>query len=193
MNKLIFITLLLCSSAVHSQMDFLVFKKRNKQIAFFKKDSYVAFQLKSKEWITGYITKVQNDSFYVKPFIVHYTLTGADTVYYEVNPVAISDVFAMPRKGELFNYTNDHATIIFGNEHWVWIKNGWLFMITGGGYTALNITNSLIKNESPFIKDNISRIGIAAAVFFIGGLLHVTYKPVLRFGRKYHLQFIKTS
>ncbi|MGH2564520.1 MAG: hypothetical protein ACRDE5_08405 [Ginsengibacter sp.] len=137
MNKLILIALLLCSSIVYSQTDFFVFKKGNRQLAFFKKDSYIAFQLKSKEWITGYITKVQNDSFYVKPFIVHYTLMGPDTIYYRINSFAVTDVFAMPRKGELFNYTNGHTTMIFANEHWVWIKNGWFFLVPGGVYAGL--------------------------------------------------------
>jgi hypothetical protein len=114
----------LCSSIAYSQTDFIFFKKRNRQLAFFKKDSYIAFQLKSKECITRYITKVQNDSFYVKPFTVHYTLMGPDTIYYGINSFALTDIFAMPRKGELFNYTNDHVTKIFGNEHWIWIKNG---------------------------------------------------------------------
>ncbi|MGH2649532.1 MAG: hypothetical protein ACRDE8_18280 [Ginsengibacter sp.] len=133
----------------------------------------------------------QNDSFYVRPFIVHYTLMGPDTIYYGVNSFALTDVFAMPRKGELFNYTNDHVTMIFGNERWVWIKNGWFFMVTGSTYAGLNIANNLLKNQSSFTGNNISRLGIAVAVIFVGGLLHLTYHPVLRLGRKYYLQFIK--
>ncbi len=193
MNKLIFISLLLCSSVVYSQKNFFVFKKRNKQIAFFKKDSYIAFQLKNKEWITGYIKKVHSDSFDMRSFIIHYTLMGPDTVYYEIKAIALTDVLAMPRKGELFNYTNDHATMILGNEHWVWIKNGWLFIVGAGAYAGLNIANSIINNDDLFAANNVARLEIAAAVFIAGCLLHLTYHPVLKLGRKYQLQSITTS
>lgn len=137
--------------------------------------------------------QVQNDSFYVKPFTVHYTLMGPDTIYYGINSFALTDIFVMPRKGELFNYTNDHVTMIFGNEHWIWIKNGWFFMVPGSIYAGLNITNSLLKKQSPFTGNNITRLGVAAAVIFVGGLLHLTYHSVLKLGKKYYLKFIKLS
>lgn len=192
MYKLTFIALLtFCSSVVYSQQDFFILKKRNKKIAFFKKYSYITFQLKSREWITGYITKVQNDSFYVNPMVVHYSWMGADTVHYNILPVSLADVFAMPRKGEQSVYVNDRVKIILGNEHWVWIKNGWLFRVGGGGYTMLNTTNSLLQKDPPFASNNIGKLGIGAAVFLIGELLHLTYKPTLRIGKKYHIQSIK--
>jgi len=194
MNKLTLIALLtFCSSVVYSQQDFFILKKRNKKIAFFKKYSYITFQLKSREWITGYITKVQNDSFYVNPMVVRYSLMGADTVHFGVLPVALIDVFAMPRKGEQSVYVNDRVKIILGNEHWVWIKNGWLFRVGGGGYIMLNTTNSILQKDPPFASNNIGKLGIGAAVFLIGELLHLTYKPTLRIGKKYHLQLIKVS
>lgn len=188
------ITLLVfCSSLVYAQQDFLVLKKRNKRIAFFMKDSYITFQLKSEVWITGYITKVQQDSFYVKQLLVRYTSMGADTVHLGILPVAIADVFAMPRKGEQLAFVDDHIKITLGNEHWVWIKNGWLFIVAGGSYAILNITNSLVQKKPPFASNNIGRVGISVAVFLIGELLHKTYHPVLGLGKKYHLQSIKAS
>lgn len=194
MNKITLITLFtFCFSVAYSQQDFFVFKKRNKKISFFMKDSYITFQLKSEEWVTGYITKVHNDSFYVNPRVIRYGLMGTDTLHYGILVVALTDVFAMPRKGELFIYDNDKVKIILGNEHWVWIKNGLLFLVGGGGYTILNTTNSFIQKEPPLASNNIGKLGIGAAVFLIGKLLHLKYKPTLRLGKKYHLQSIKAS
>src|SRR5579875_1889364 len=151
MNKRAIVVLLFfCAATASAQKNFLVFKKRNKTIALYTQNTYITFLLKNEGWITGYITRVQHDSFYVKPMVVRYQLMGIDTVYFEVLPVALADVFAMPRKGAQMVFVNDEPKMTSGNEHWVWFKNGWLFMIAGGGYTILNATNTLLQKEPPF-------------------------------------------
>lgn len=194
MHKLTLITLFtFCSLIAFSQQDFLVLKKRNKRVSFFMKDAYITFQMKDRDWVSGYITKVQNDSFFVKRISIRYSLLGTDTVHFGVIPVALSDVYAMPRKGEQVGFEDDRVRITMGDEKWVWVKNGALFMIVGGGYTFLNVTNTLIQGDKPFAHNNIARVAIGTATFLAGLLLHKAYKPFLIMGRKYHLQTIKVS
>jgi hypothetical protein len=193
MDKLTLIALLtFYSSILSAQQDLLVFKKENKAISYLKKYSYINFQLKNHQWYTGYITKVQNDSFYVSTFVVHYSLMGADSVHYAEFPVAIGDVYAMPKKGVQFGYPNDRVTINpqAGHVYWAWIKNGWLLKAGAGGYVALYVINGLVKNNFTFSG---SKFGIAAAIFLAGEILHQTYKPSLRMGKKYHLESVKIS
>jgi hypothetical protein len=187
--------LLLCSSALYSQQDFFVFKKRNKTIASFRKDYYIAFQLKNRDWHTGFITKIQNDSFFIKSMVVRYSLTGlmgSDTVYYPVQPFALTDVYAMPKRGVQVDYIDGRFQITTegGHQHWYWIKSGWLFRVGGAGYAGLNVINGLIKND---LSLSGSKLGIAAGLFAGGVLLKHTYKLTLRLKKKYHLQFIKIS
>lgn len=196
MTKPLLITFLLfCSSALYSQQDFFVFKKRNKTITSFRKDYYIAFQLKNREWHTGYITKIQNDSFFIKPMVVRYNLTGlmgSDTIYYPVQPFALTDVYAMPKKGVQVDYIDGRFQITTsgGHVHWYWIKSGWVFRAGGVGYAGLNVINGLIKND---LSLSDGKLGIAAGVFLGGVILHKAYKPVLRLKRKYRLEFIKIS
>ena len=182
--------ILFYSSLVYSQNDLFVLKKRFRSVEIFKKDSYITFRLRNRQWYTGYITAVQNDSFYVTQVLIHYRLMGADTLHFSGLHVAINDVYAMPRKKELFDYVNDHVKIIYGKESWVYVKNGLLFQLAGGGYALLNIANDLIKNNSPFSGRNKYSLGIGAAVFLLGELLHLNYKPTLRLRKKYHLEYV---
>jgi hypothetical protein len=182
----------ICSSVVYCQHDFFIFKKKDKTIALFSKDSYIAFQVKDHQWYTGYITKVQSDSFYIKPMVVHYNLVGTDTAYYDVLPFTLADVFAMPKKGVQVDYINGRFQITTsgGHVHWYWVKSGWIFRAGAAGYAILNVLNGVIKNNFSFSGSNL---GIAAAVFLFGELLHHTYKPTLRLGKKYYLQPVKVS
>lgn len=191
MTKTLFLILIaFYSSSAYTQNDFFILKKRNKSIQYFWKDSHITLQLKNNEWVTGIITNIVNDSFYLKQELIHYHLMGADTFHFSGLHVALKDVYAMPRKNELFVYDNDGVKVILGNERFVWVKNGWLFRWGGGSYVGLNIINDLIKKNPPFARNNIARLGIGTAVFLIGELLNLNYKPTLRMGKKYHLEYL---
>ena len=193
MNKLTLITILSLSlSVAYSQQNILVFKKRNETINRFWKGSFIAFQLKDNEWQKGEITKIQNDSFYIRPRIIHYNLMGADTAYYNAVGFSLTDVFALPKKGVLIDYINGRFQISRsgGHLHWYWIKSGWIFRVGAAGYAGLNIANGIIDNDFSLRG---SKLGIAAAVFLGGVLLHKSYKPTSRIRKKYHLEVFKLS
>jgi hypothetical protein len=195
MTKLTLIALLSFSfSLAYCQQNILVFKKRNKEIDRYWKGSTIAFQLRDKQWQKGEITKIKNDSFYIRPMIVRYSLMSSDTVHFSVIGFSLTDVFAMPNKGILIDYINGGFQISRsgGHVHWYWIKSGWIFRVGAAGYTGLNIANGLIKNNFSF-SDSKTRLLTAAAVFLGGVLLHRSYKPYLRIGRKYGLETLELS
>ena len=158
------------------------------------KGSTISFQLKNKQWQKGEITKIQNDSFFIRPMIVRYALMGTDTFHYKIMGFALTDVFAMPNKGILVDYINGRFQISTsgGHVHWYWIKSGWIFRVGGAGYAGLNIANGLIDNNFSF-RESKTRLAAAAAVFLGGVLLHKSYKPYLRLGRKYSLEILCRS
>lgn len=184
--------LVLSHSALYSQHDFFIFKKKYEPIATFHKNSYIAFKMKNRQWQTGYITKVQNDSFWIKPMVVFFNLMNRDTVWYNVQPYALTDIYEMPKKGVQIDYIKGRFQITKtgGHVHWYWVKSGWIFRAGAIGYTILNMANGFAKNDFSFTG---SKLGIAAAVFLGGVLLHRNYKPTVRIGKSYHVQSVKIS
>jgi hypothetical protein len=195
MTKLTFTAILSFSFTIaYCQQNILVFKKKGKEVSRYWKGSTIAFQLRDKQWQKGEITKIQNDSLYIRPMIVRYSLMGSDTVHYSVTGFALTDIFALPNKGILIDYINGSFQISSsgGHVHWYWIKSGWLFRVGAAGYAGLHITNGLIKNNFS-ISDSKGQLLTAAAVFLGGVLLHKNYKPYLRIGKKYQLKNFRLS
>jgi hypothetical protein len=168
-----------------SQQDFFLLKKGNKTIISFRKGFYIAFQTKNKEWVTGDITGIRNDSFMVRPRIIQVQLMRTDTFYFPIMALALSDVVLLPKKGVKIDYIGGQSRIntSAGHIHWYWIKSGLLFRAGGAGLALLGLVNGL----------SINLIGIAGGIFILGEVMHRTYKLTMKMGKKYHLQFIKIS
>jgi hypothetical protein len=195
MNKLTLIAILSFSfSSAYCQQDILLFKKKNKEITRYWKGSIIAFQLKDKQWQKGEITKIQNDSIYIRPRVVRYSLMRTDTISYSVKGFSLRDVFAMPNKGILVDYINGRFQISGsgGHVHFYWIKSGWLFRVGAAGYAGLHVANGLLNNNFS-LADSKTQLITAATVFLAGVLLHKNYKPYLRIDRKHHLEILKLS
>ncbi len=112
---------------------------------------------------------------------------GTDTIHYGGLSFKIRDVYALPTKNELIIYENDQVNIILGHEKFVWVRNGFIFMVVGAGYAGLSIVNDLASKEPPFAQDNLAGLGIAAGVFLIGLYLHHNFDPYIHLGKKYRL------
>lgn len=191
MIRIAVLFIVLCSFLVaRSQESFFVLKKKGKTLQRFSTGSLINLELRSGEWISGNITKMGPDSFYVRPQSIRYSMFGADTVHFSIVKVAFADVARMPRKSAMFFYRNDKVQIIHGHEKFVYVKNGLIFQLAGGGYAALNIAGSLFNHEPPFSQRNVKRLSVAALVFGIGEILHLTYHQYLRLGKKYQLKYI---
>jgi hypothetical protein len=192
MYKLLTILLFFYSSYADAQQNFFVLKKGSKTIKSYRAGFDIAFQTKNQQWTTGKITKIQNDSFFIRPGIVHYYLMGTDTTYYPIISFALADVVILPKKGLKIDYINGQFQInrSAGHVHFYWIKSGWVFRVGSAGYALLNIVNGLIQNSLSF---SWGTFGVAAGIFLFGEILHRTYKVTMRMGKKYHLEFINVT
>lgn len=179
--------MILCFYAlfVRAQADFFVLKKGNKTITSFREGFYIAFQTKNKEWVTGNISSIRNDSFFVKPRIIIVQLMRTDTFYFPIMALALSDIVILPKKGVKIDYIRGRSRIntSAGHVHWYWIKSGFIFRVGGAGFILLGLANGL----------SAGLMAIPASVFILGEVLHRTYKVTMKMGKRYHLQFIKLS
>lgn len=154
----------------------------------------MAFQQKNLQWQTGYITKVQNDSFWIKPMVVFYNWMGSDTVHYNVIPFSLTDIYAMPKKGIQVDYIDGRFQITRsgGHVHWFWIKSGVIFRAGGAAYAGVHVFNGISDNKFSFSKSKNQLAG-SATVFLFGTLLKLLYKPTLQIGNQYKIQMIRLS
>ena len=172
-----------------TQQAILLFKKKNITVQSFWVGSTIAFQSQDKEWQKGEITTIRNDSFFIRPTVVQYSLLTTDTFYYNVARFSVSDVYAMPKRGVLIDYKDGEFQVSQsgGHQHWYWIKSGWLFRVAAAGYAGLIVANTLIDSDLS-LSDSKTQLAVAGAVFTVGVLLKKIYKLTLRTGKRYHLE-----
>jgi hypothetical protein len=191
MKKLLLAALVtsFCFVAI-AQNDFFILRKGKKAVRYFHIGSGISFQLKNKQWTKGFITKIENDSFYfTKEIVVYHLGAGADSMHFSGYHYALSDIYALPKRGFQIDYIDGRFQITGsgGHQHFYWIKSGWIFRAGAAGYTALNIINGALKNNYS-LKG--SKIGIAAAVFASGVTLKKVYKLTIKMGKRYQLQTV---
>ncbi|OQP41098.1 hypothetical protein A4H97_16005 [Niastella yeongjuensis] len=176
-----------------SQNGYLVLKKRHRPLRYFWKDSRITFQRNDGEWIHGIITNIHNDSFSLTRESIRYTLSGVDTTHYRGYIFSLKDIYALPTKKEMIVHDNNRVRVILGHEKFVWVRNGFIFQVAGAGYVVLNIANDLIQNEPPFEQEKLKGLAIGSAVFLIGTILHWSFYPHIRIGKKFHLEAVVIS
>ena len=165
----------------------MVFKKRHKIVSYFFKDSYISFQLKGGDWMSGIITRIGTDSLYLKKERIQNSLLGADTAHYGGFVFALADIAAMPRRGLAIHEVNGQYTIDrgAGHMHFWWVKSGWIFRTGAAGYVGLNLLNRLIDKKPAF---NPQAFAVAGLVFTGGLILKKAYKVTLPLGHTYYLK-----
>ena len=181
MQKIIlFFLLSIITQNCIAQNDFAVFKKGYKTIENFVSGDDIYFETKNKNWITAQIKSIKDDSMYLRPYtfvrtIDYWGLPHSDTSWLFRIAVCYRDIYALPKEKQSFGF----------------IRNGLLFQAGGAGYAGLNVINTLGDKQPLFDAQNGRRLGIAAAVFSLGELLHLTYKPYAVIGKKYKLEYVK--
>ena len=183
MNRciLILITAFIITSSF-AQSDFIQLKKNNKVLKTWFKDNNITLQLKNNQWLDAMIYKIQDDSLYLRPYVVQtyvnrIGLNFLDTTYYGLMIIHTSYIKAFPKEDEGFAY----------------VKNGAIFKIAGGGYALLNVINTLSNHEPVFGKDNLPKILIALSVFAVGEILSLTHKKDYIIGKKYRIEYISVK
>jgi len=194
MPKTIVLILAFCFPIVaFTQHGYLVLKKKNRPVRYFWKDSRITFQRNDGEWIHGIITNIHNDSFSLTRESISYTSYGIDTMHFRGYIFSVKDIYALPAKKEMVINDGNGVRVILGHEKFVWVRNGFIFQVGAAGYAGLNIANDLIRNEPPFEKKKLKGLGIASAVFLIGTILHYSFYPHIRIGKKYHVEAVAIS
>ena len=84
---LLFCTCLLANILIAQSGNVLILKDRGVTIKSFTKDNYIQFEFSNRQWITGQIQWIKNDSFQVKQYALQTVMTaygtyGQDTLRY---------------------------------------------------------------------------------------------------------------
>ena len=188
-TTLLIVTVLLCV-VTQAQNGFLIVKKGKKTIQFFGTDSRLTFQQSNGQWITGFINKIEKDSFTYTQEIIRYYTIGTDTIHYKGLRFSPKDISTLPSKRQQYYFQNDEVIITLGHENFVWVRNGFIFQVAGAGYAGISIINDLYRGDPPFAKKNLAGLGIAAATFLFGTLLHIKFDPYIRPGKKYRIELV---
>lgn len=178
---LILVSLLLVKQQ-YAQQDFLSLKKRGKNVQYFTKGSFITFQLNNQQWLSGYIKDVRNDSFSfqeikVRQYMNQWGTASLDTMYYASFKISPKNITAFPKTKEGFSF----------------IKNGALFKMGGAGYALVNIINGITRKEEIFTGQNLTNLGISAAIYMFGQVLSWNYDDKYTVGKKYQLIYVKMS
>jgi len=183
------IILLLFGRSTYAQKSILEFKRGRKVISRHWEGTEISFLLQDGEWKKGLIKKINKDSIYIQPSVVHYSPMGTDTFTLNTVGFSISEIHAMPKRGMLIDYKNGRFQISRsgGHVHFYWIKSGVLFRWGAAAYLGVALVNGLYDKER---KVTGGEIAYSLGVFGFGVLLKYLYKPYLKVGKKYHFKVL---
>jgi hypothetical protein len=191
MSRLLMLVLTISLSAItHAQTGYIVLRKNNRSQRFFWRDSHFTFQTADGQWTSGIVTKIGKDSFFLTQEIIRYQTMGFDTLHVSGFQFAVSDIVAIPTRNASVDYNNDQVEIGPGHEKFIWVRNGLIFQLIGGGWVALNVINDLGRKDPPFQKKKLAGLGIGMAAFIVGTILHKSFDPYIRIGKKYQLELV---
>lgn len=135
--------------------------------------------LDSRQWVDGYIHQIVRDTvtimyYDIRRFPNQFGTFSMDTVGTILIPFHYKEIAAIPKR----------------KQNWVFIRNGSLMKLAGGGYILLNLINGAYLNEPLTDRKNRQSLTIAGSSLALGFLLGWLYEPNLHMGRKYRLEYI---
>ena len=168
------------NTAIAQSGNILVLKDRGVTIKSFTKDNYIQFEFSNRQWITGQIQWIKNDSFQVKQYALQTTMTqygtyGQDTLRLGTLTLHINEIRAFAKdKGR---YQSVFA-------------NGTFLKVGGVLYGGLNITNSIINKEAVFSSQNIPSIAGGIVSFFVGRWMAKKNPPYRPIGKRFSVEIL---
>ncbi|HRP54819.1 hypothetical protein [Agriterribacter sp.] len=165
-------------SSFSQQSDFLSFRKRDRTIKTFFKGMPIEFVHLNGSAVNGIIEKIYNDTIYIVQYDVRMfpTMWGTrvrDTIGYYDLRFHYREIAAIPKPPKAFEF----------------VRNGTLFMLSGGGYAFLHTFNGLTQKRKIYPSTLVISGGVAALGFTMRKLRKYYY-PV---GKKYKMEYIKMS
>jgi hypothetical protein len=156
----------------------LMLKDRGVVVHSYTAGDYINFQFSNKQWLTGYIDWIKNDSVQINQFALQSIITvygtyGEDTLKLGKLALHINELIAFPKEKGHFNSV---------------FTNGAFLKTAGIGYLGLNVINSLSHRDPLFEKDNLSKLIGGALTWASGVLVHKSnpnYRPI---GKRYTVE-----
>jgi hypothetical protein len=176
-----FICLLAKTNIVMAQYgNVLVLKDRGVTIKSFTKDNYIEFEFSNRQWITGQIQWVKNDSFQVKQYALQTTMTqygtyGQDTLRLGTLTLNINEIRAFAKD------KNRYQSVF---------ANGTFLKVGGVLYSGLNITNSIINKEAVFSSKNLPSIAGGFVAYVIGRWMAKKNPPYRPIGKRFSVEIL---
>jgi hypothetical protein len=163
-----------------AQSDLLVLKKKEITLQSWSSGSYIIFRFTNRQWIDGFVRKVQRDSVCLNQVKINrvfnnWCFYSFDTSQLGVMKFHVKEISAVPKK----NFSNNIIT------------NGKLFQVGSGAFIFLNLFNSAIHKEPVFGSDNLPRLGVASAVFLLGTILARSHNMYWEMGKRYQFKTIQ--
>ena len=163
-----------------AQSDLLVLKKKGITLQSWSSGSYIIFRFTNRQWIEGFVRKVQNDSIWLNQVQLNRVFNNwgfysFDTAQLGIMKFHVKEISAVPKK----NFSNNIIT------------NGKLFQVGSGAFIFLNVFNSAIRKEPVFASDNFPRLGVASAVFLLGTILARSHNMYWEMGKRYQFKTIQ--
>ena len=175
------ICLLVNTALVKAQSgNVLVLKDKGVTVKSFTKDNYIQFEFSNRQWITGQIQWIKNDSFQVKQYALQTTMTqygtyGQDTLRLGTLTLHINEIRAFAKdKGR---YQSVFA-------------NGTFLKVGGVLYSGLNITNSIINKEAVFSSKNLPSIAGGFVAYMIGRWMAKKNPPYRPIGKRFSVEIL---
>ena len=149
----------------------LVLKDKGVTVKSFTKDNYIEFEFSNRQWITGQIQWVKNDSIQVKQYALQTIMTaygtyGQDTLRLGTLTLHINEIRAFAKD------KNRYQSVF---------ANGTFLKVGGILYSGLNVTNSIINKEAVFSSKNVPSIAGGLVAYVIGRWMakkNPPYRPI---------------
>jgi hypothetical protein len=158
----------------------LILKDKGVTIKSFTKDNYIEFEFSNRQWITGQIQWIKNDSIQVKQYALQTIMTaygtyGQDTLRLGTLTLHINEIRAFAKdKGR---YQSVFA-------------NGTFLKYGGVLYSGLNITNSIINKEAVFSSRNLPSVAGGVVAYFIGKWMSKKNPPYRPIGKRFSVEVL---
>ena len=171
--------MLLYTVAASAQNDVLLFQKKGKTKHTFFNGRYISLQTRQGNFADGIITRIQQDTVYLRHFEIMRNATEYggiyfDTVFRYTTAIHYKDIGALFSMKDLTNR----------------VRNGTILMIAGAGVLALGAINGLYRGEPPRDWYEPASFITAGALTGLGILMRRSARNKTVIGKKYTLKIL---
>jgi hypothetical protein len=177
---LLFVFILISSIAFPQNGKLLALKDRGIILHSYTSGSYINFQFINRQWITGYIDWIKEDSIQVNQFVLQGAMTSFGT--YAEDSLKLGPIKIHIKEIIAFAKDKGQYTSVF--------TNGTFLQVAGPLYAGLNISNSIIKKDPVFSSRNLPQIIGGFVGWGLGYLQHSAHPNYRPIGKRFRVEII---